>query len=73
MFKKSEREKQINETKINKKGCTLYVKNFLAETTEEDLVNLFQPYGEIQSVKYFGEKDNRSPFALVSFKTPGAA
>jgi RNA recognition motif-containing protein len=44
-LKKSEREKELaHETlkyKNSKKRCNLYVKNFTAETTEEDLRNLF--------------------------------
>jgi RNA recognition motif-containing protein len=44
-LKKSEREKELqHETlkyKNSKKRCNLYVKNFLPETTEEDLRNLF--------------------------------
>jgi len=76
-LKKSEREKELaHETlkyKNSKKRCNLYVKNFSAETTEEDLRNLFQHYGEIESLKLFGQKDNKSPFAFVCFKTPDTA
>jgi polyadenylate-binding protein len=76
-LKKSEREKELqHETlkyKNSKKRCNLYVKNFLPETTEEDLRNLFQNYGEIESLKLFGQKDNKSPFAFVCFKTPDTA
>ena len=74
---KSEREKELaHETlkyKNSKKRCNLYVKNFTAETTEEDLRNLFSHYGEIESLKLFGQKDNKSPFAFVCFKTPDTA
>jgi len=45
----------------------LYVKNFTAETTEEDLRNIFYPYGEIKSLKLFAQKDDKSPFAFVCF------
>ena len=76
-LKKSEREKELqHETlkyKNSKKRCNLYVKNFLPETTEEDLRNLFSHYGEIESLKLFGQKDNKSPFAFVCFKTPDTA
>ncbi len=51
----------------------MYVKNFTAETTEEDLKNIFYPYGEIESLKLFAQKDDKSPFALVCFKTPNTA
>lgn len=76
-LKKSEREKELqHETlkyKNSKKRCNLYVKNFLPETTEEDLRNLFSHYGEIESLKLFSQKDNKSPFAFVCFKTPDTA
>lgn len=76
-LKKHEREKELaHETlkyKNSKKRCNLYVKNFLPETTEEDLKNLFVPYGEIESLKLFSQKDGKSPFAFVCFKTPDTA
>ena len=56
-----------------KKRCNLYVKNFSVETTEEDLRNIFYPYGEIESLKLFAQKDDKSPFALVCFTTAGTA
>jgi RNA recognition motif-containing protein len=56
-LKKSDREKELaHETlkyKNSKKRCNLFVKNFLTETTEEDLTNLFSGYGEIESLKLF--------------------
>jgi polyadenylate-binding protein len=76
-LKKSEREKELqHETlkyKNSKKRCNLYVKNFLESTTEENLRDLFAPYGEIESLKLFGQKDNKQPFAFVCFKTPDTA
>lgn len=76
-LKKHEREKELqHETlkyKNSKKRCNLFVKNFTAETTEEDLKNLFQPFGEIESLKLFSQKDNKMPFAFVCFKTPDTA
>jgi polyadenylate-binding protein len=74
---KSEREKELaHETlkyKNSKKRCNLYVKNFSEATTEQDLRNLFGPYGEIESLKLFAQKDNKQPFAFVCFKTPDTA
>jgi RNA recognition motif-containing protein len=76
-LKKNEREKELaHETlkyKNSKKRCNLYVKGFTAETTEEDLKNLFSSYGEIESLKLFGQKDQKLPFAFVCFKTPDHA
>lgn len=76
-LKKQEREKELaHETlkyKNSKKRCNLYVKNFTPETTEEDLKQLFHPFGEIESLKLFSQKDNKMPFAFVCFKTPDTA
>lgn len=76
-LKKHEREKELaHETlkyKNSKKRCNLYVKNFTAETTEEDLKNLFATFGEIESLKLFQQKDGKMPFAFVCFKTPDTA
>lgn len=74
---KVERAKQLeHETlkyKSSKKRCNLYVKNFSEQTTEDDLRNIFSPYGEIESLKLFQQKDGKMPFAFVCFKTPDAA
>ncbi len=59
--------------KNSKKRCNLYVKGFPATTTEEDLRALFSKYGEIDSLKLFPIKDQKSPFALVCYKTPDQA
>lgn len=60
-LKKSEREKELaHETlkyKNSKKRCNLYVKNFDASTTEENLIALFSPFGEIESLKLYTQKD----------------
>jgi RNA recognition motif-containing protein len=76
-LKKQEREKELaHETlkyKNSKKRCNLYVKNFEPATTEEDLKQLFAPFGEIESLKLFSQKDNKMPFAFVCFKTPDTA
>jgi polyadenylate-binding protein len=67
---KSEREKELAEETLKyKKGCNFYVKNFSETTTEQDLRNLFAPFGEIESLKLFAHKDNKQPFAFVCFKT----
>lgn len=76
-LKKGERERELmHETfkyKNSKKRCNLYVKGFPATTTHEDLETLFQRHGDIESLKLFPAKDNKSPFAFVCFKTPDQA
>jgi polyadenylate-binding protein len=76
-LKKTEREKELaHETlkyKNSKKRCNLYVKNFTPETTEEELRGIFTNYGEIESLKLFSQKEGKSPFAFVCFKTPDTA
>lgn len=76
-LKKADRVKELeHETlkyKNSKKRCNLYVKNFSEQTTEEDLKNLFQQYGEIESLKLFQQKDGKMPFAFVCYKTPDSA
>ena len=57
----------------SKKRCILFVKNFAPETTEDDLRNLFAYYGVIESLKILGKAENKSPYAIVCFKTPDAA
>ncbi len=75
--KKSEREKELAHESLkyknSKKRCNLYVKNFSETTTEENLRDLFSPYGEIESLKLFSQKDGKQPYAFVCFKTPDIA
>lgn len=76
-LKKGDRERELmHETfkyKNSKKRCNLYVKGFPVSTTEQDLLALFAKYGEIESLKLFPAKDQKSPFAFVCFKTPDQA
>ena len=76
-LKKGERERELmHETfkyKNSKKRCNLYVKGFPVTTTEQDLNALFAKYGDIESLKLFPAKDQKSPFAFVCFKTPDQA
>jgi polyadenylate-binding protein len=72
---KEEREKEkFVETiryKNSKKRCNLYVKNFPASWTENELRNLFQSFGEIENVRL--EKGfTNNIFAFVCFKKPDA-
>lgn len=71
--RKTQLEQETQKYKNSKKRCNLFVKNFDASTTEEDLRNLFIEYGEIESLRLFQQKDGKSPYAFVCFKTPDAA
>ncbi len=72
-LKKSDREiekrKDQMRFKQSKKRCNLYVKNFPANTTEEQLKEFFQQIGEIESVKIFS-KDGEALYAFVCYKNP---
>ena len=43
-------QKESNRFKISKKRCNLYVRGFPTNTTEQDLHNLFSPFGQIESI-----------------------
>lgn len=75
-LKKSEREKELAHEaykyRSSKKRCNLYVKNFAADTSEQSLKELFETFGEIESMKLF-KVEGRAPFAFVCFKSPDVA
>jgi len=67
-----EKKKNMIRYKNSKKRCNLYVKNFPQSTTHEQLTELFQKFGEIESIKMF--PTNEEPvYAFVCFKSPEAA
>lgn len=68
-----EREKKIETIryKTSKKRCNLYVKNFPANWTENELTGLFSTYGEIEKVRLEKGFQNNT-FAFVCFKKPDA-
>jgi RNA recognition motif-containing protein len=57
--------------KNSKKRCNLYVKNFPAEWSEENLNDLFRQYGEIERVK-LEKGTGKNTYAFVCFKKPDA-
>ena len=66
--------------KNSKKKCNLFVKNFPNEFTEDNLKEIFNVYGEIESIKIINPKveDGSQPKAFgarafVCFKQPDAA
>ncbi len=76
-LKKSEREKELQHEaykyRASKKRCNLFVKNFTPDVTEQDLLDLFKNYGQVESLKLMHDKDNKFPYAFVCFKTPDEA
>ena len=57
-----------------RKFTNVYVKNFSEDMTEDDLRKLFEPYGDIQSLKIMCHEDGRSKcFGFVSFGDPESA
>jgi len=64
--------------KNSKKRCNLYVKNFPAKWTEEELKQLFSQHGEIEKVRIEGKQPEPNQqfqnhtFAFVCFKKPDA-
>ena len=75
-LKKSDREQEkLRETiryKASKRRCNLYVKNFPNQWKEQDLTNLFKPYGEIEKIRV-DTSQNGNAFAFVCFKEPNDA
>eukprot|EP00210_Caulerpa_lentillifera_P002136 g2050.t1 len=51
------------------KGRNLYIKNFPKETTDDELFNLFSPFGTIQSAKVMMENGRSKGFGFVCFST----
>jgi len=58
--------------KNSKKRCNLYVKNFPPNTTDAQLREIFQRFGEIESIKLF-PKEGESLYAFVCYKSPDNA
>ena len=57
-----------------RKFTNVYVKNFNDDTNEEELRKMFEPYGDIQSLKVMIHDDGRSKcFGFVSFSDPDSA
>jgi RNA recognition motif-containing protein len=69
-----EKAKEMLRYKNSKKRCNLYVKNFPAGTTKEQLEELFGKYGEIENIKLFSKEGETTPiYAFVCFKNPESA
>jgi len=58
--------------KNSKKRCNLYVRNFSNEWTQDQIIEIFDKYGEIENVKLAKNPAGNS-FAFVCFKTPDDA
>ena len=57
-----------------RKFTNVYVKNFGEDFCDEDMKKLFEPFGEIQSMKVMRTEDGKSKgFGFVSFSEPDSA
>lgn len=68
-LKKSDREVELLLSIINyasKRKCNLFVKNFPNQWKEQDLNNLFKPYGEIEKI-YVSTNNYGDAFAFICF------
>jgi len=68
-----ERTREMLKYKNSKKRCNLYVKNFPPKTTEDELRKRFEEFGEVESLKMFGNDKGENIYAFVCFKTPDQA
>jgi len=73
-LKKAEREiEKVRDTiryKASKKRCNLYVKNFPNHWTKDDLMKLFNTYGDIENIRLDKGKQTGNAFAFVCYKEP---
>jgi RNA recognition motif-containing protein len=70
--REAEKKREQLRFKNSKKRCNLYVKNFPPTTTEAELRQYFEKYGEIESVKVF-PKEGDALYAFVCYKSPDHA
>ena len=71
-MRKREKEKETFRFKQSLKRCNLFVKNFPTEWKEEDIMNVFAPFGKIDKIK-LNATNNRTGQAFVCFSTPEEA
>lgn len=71
--RESERMRDNRKFKNSKKRCNLYVKGFPDSYTDADLRNLFEPFGEIESLRLFPMDGHKKPYAFVCYKAPDQA
>jgi RNA recognition motif-containing protein len=73
-LKKAEREiEKVRDTiryKASKKRCNLYVKNFPNHWTKDELMKLFNTYGDIENIRLDKGKNTGNAFAFVCYKEP---
>ena len=70
--RENEKKKEQFRFKNSKKRCNLYVKNFPPTTTEDELTQYFEKFGDIESVKVF-PKEGEALYAFVCYKSPDHA
>lgn len=67
-----EKKKAMLRYKNSKKRCNLYAKNFPNHWTHDHIAQLFEKYGEIESIR-MDKSQNGKTFAFVCFKNPEEA
>ena len=69
---RKERVEQLGDAP--RKFTNVYVKNLSEDFKDEDIQKLFEPFGEIQSMKIMRTEDGKSRgFGFVSFAEPDSA
>lgn len=69
---RKERHSRLEELRAN--FTNIFIKNLLPETTDEQLVEMFKPYGEIQSAVVQKDEEGKSKgFGFVNFVEHGSA
>lgn len=71
--REAERKRDTIKYKNSKKRCNLYVKGFPEEITEEQLKQVFEAHGEVESVRLHPVDKARKHSAFVCFKKPDEA
>merc|ERR1711935_1003096 len=67
-----EKFQEMIKYKNSKKRCNLYVKNFPANWTQENLTDLFKQCGEIENIRLDKGKTGNA-YAFICYKQPDAA
>ena len=71
--REQERRRDTIKYKNSKKRCNLYVKGFPENMTEEDLRQVFEQFGEIESLRLHPADKEKKLYAFVCFKKPDEA
>ena len=70
--RQAERFRETIQYKNSKKMCNLYVRGFPSNMTQDELFQLFSPFGEIESLRMFPPEGDKL-YAFVCYKSPSDA